>query len=323
MELGQLEAFVTAVKLHSFSRAAEAIGVTQPSLSARIIALETEIGEALFHRIGRGVRLTDAGRTFLPYVQRSLDALSAAKDSLESSRNASGGKLHIGAARGISAAVLPAILEEFHLKYPAVEFGIKTGRSSEVLEMVLSEEIQVGIARGLYHPDVVTIHLYDEEIVLVTHPEHQFAKAGTASIYQVGAEPLIVYDKQSTYFVLIDRVCREAGIVPSIEMDLDSIESTKKMVERGLGVSFLPFHAIERELELGSISQVTLSEGHRITLPTAVMFRRAATYGSLVTAFLNQLSIRYRKPELANAGLSTKRGAIPTGDPIAKRGPSA
>jgi LysR family transcriptional regulator, low CO2-responsive transcriptional regulator len=146
------------------------------------------------------------------------------------------GKLHIGAARSISANVLPGILEQFRRRNPGVDVAIKTGRSSEVLEMVLSEEIQVGMARALYHPEVVTTHLYDEQIVLATHPEHRFAKTGTASIYEVASEPLIVYDKESTYFLLIDRVCREAGILPNIQMDLDSIESTKRMIERGLGV---------------------------------------------------------------------------------------
>ncbi len=293
MELGQLEAFLMAVRVHSFSRAAAAIGVTQPSLSARILSLEAELGEPLFHRIGRGVRLTDTGRTFLPYVQRAMDSLQRGKDTIESSRTATAGRLHIGAARGISSAVLPGILETFHNRYPGVDVAIKTGRSSEVLELVLSEEIQVGVARALYHPEVVTTHLYDEEIVLVTHPGHRFSKEGRASIYEVGAEPLIIYDKESTYFVLIDRVCREAGIVPNIAMDLDSIESTKRMIERGLGVSFLPYHSIMRELEAGTLAQVHLEEGHRITLPTAVMVRKASSYGPLVTAFLDLLQSLY------------------------------
>jgi DNA-binding transcriptional LysR family regulator len=293
MELAQLEAFLKAVQLHSFSRAAAAIGLTQPSLSARILALEAELGEPLFHRVGRGVRLTDTGRTLLPYAQRAVDAVHAGLDSVASSRTASAGKLHIGAARGISSAVLPGILETFHRRHPGVDVAIKTGRSNEVLEMVRTEEIQVGISRELHHPEVVTTPLYDEEIVLITHPEHPFARAGHASIYAVGAEPLIVYDKQSTYFVLMDKVCREAGIVPNITMDLDSIEATKRMIERGLGVSFLPFHAIERELALGTLAQVEVEEGHRITLPTAVMVRRAATYGAIVTAFLALLAELY------------------------------
>lgn len=310
MELGQLEAFLAAVRLHSFSRAAEAIGVTQPSLSARIATLEMELGEPLFHRVGRGVRLTDAGRTMLPFVQRALDTLQGGRDAMESSRTATAGKLHIGAARGISSAVLPGILERFRERHPGVDFAIKTGRSSEVLDMVLSDEIQVGVARELNHPDVVTTHLYDEEIVLVTHPLHPFAQAGTASIFEVGAEPLIIYDKQSTYFVLIDRVCREAGIVPNIQMDLDSIESTKRMIERGLGVSFLPYHAIQREVELGTLAHVALQGDHRITLPTAVMVRKASTYGALVSAFLDLLRELYSPaPEVASNSLRAKRGA--------------
>ncbi|MEX2431640.1 MAG: LysR family transcriptional regulator, partial [Dehalococcoidia bacterium] len=270
MEIGQLEAFLMAVRLHSFSKAAEAIGVTQPSLSARILALEHELGEPLFHRVGRGVRLTDAGRAFLPYVQRSIDTLRAGREAIEASRTATSGKLHIGAARSISANVLPGILEQFRARHPGVDVAIKTGRSSEVLEMVLSEEIQVGLTRALYHPEVATTHLYEEQIVLVTHPEHPFARTGLASIYEVASEPLIVYDKESTYFLLIDRVCREAGILPNIQMDLDSIESTKRMIERGLGVSFLPLNALQRELSLGTLAQVRLQEGYRITLPTAV-----------------------------------------------------
>jgi len=255
--------------------------------------LEAELGEPLFHRIGRGVRLTDAGHAFLPYVQRALEALQTGRDAIESSKTASAGKLNIGAARSISTNVLPGILETFHQRYPGVDVAIKTGRSTEVLGWVLSEEIQVGIARDLRHPDVVTTHLYDEQLVLVTHPQHRFVSAEVASIYDVASEPLIVYDKESTYFVLIDKICREAGILPNIQMVLDSIESTKRMIERGLGISFLPLNALSRELELGTLSMVKLQEDHRITLPTGVMVRKAASYGAIVTAFIELLAELY------------------------------
>jgi DNA-binding transcriptional LysR family regulator len=299
MEIGQLEAFLMTVRLHSISRAAVEIGVTQPSLSARIHALEAELGGPLFHRIGRGVRLTDAGRTFLPFVQRAMDTLQTGRDAIESGKTGSAGKLHIGAARSISANVLPGILETFRQRHPGVDVAIKTGRSTEVLDWVLSEEIQVGVARALYHPEVSTTMLYDEQIVLATHPSHAFALAGVASIHEVASEPLIVYDKESTYFVLIDRVCREAGISPNIQMDLDSIESTKRMIERGLGISFLPLNALKREIELGTLARVPLTDDYRITLPTAVMVRKAATYGTIVTAFLNLLAELYQSEQVA------------------------
>ena len=159
--------------------------------------------------------------------------------------------------------------------------------------MVADEEAQVGLCRVLTDPDVLTIHLYDEDICLVTAPDHPFAVSGEASIYDVAREPLILYDRDSTYFVLIGQVCREAGISPRVEMTLDSIEATKHMVELGIGISFLPRSSIHHELERGSLSVVPLREGHSVSLPTAVMVRRAQHYGAGVQAFLDVLHDMY------------------------------
>ena len=143
MEIGQLEAFINVVEFKSFSRAAEAMGLTQPSLSARILSLERDTGGPLFHRMGRGARLTETGLAFLPYVTRALESLNEARDILDATQRASSGKLHIGSARAICAYVLPDILKKFHDLYPGIDVSIKTGRSSEVLEMLLSGEVQV------------------------------------------------------------------------------------------------------------------------------------------------------------------------------------
>jgi len=293
MEIRQLEAFLNVVQYQNFSRAAEAMGLTQPSLSARILTLEREIGEPLFHRMGRGTRLTDAGRTLLPYVSRSLDSLKDARDALDASRRASLGKLNIGSARAICAYVLPGILDTFHGSHPGIDVSIKTGRSSEVLRMLLADEVQVGLARTIVHPEIEARHLYDEHVVLVTHPSHPFAKAGEASIYDVANEPLILYDRESSYFVLINRVVREAGIVPNVKMDLDSIDATKRMIERGLGISFLPRNSMHQELELGTLSTVPIKEGYDVVLPTSVMVRKATTQGTVVQAFLELLYTLY------------------------------
>ena len=293
MEVGQLEAFINVAQYQGFSRAAKAMGLTQPSLSARILSLERDIGEPLFHRIGRGARLTDAGRTLLPYASRVLESLKDARDALDASRRASKGRLHIGSARAICAYVLPGILETFRKLHPDIDVSIKTGRSSEVLEMLLADDVQVGLSRALVHTDIEARHLYDEHVVLVTHPSHRFAAAGEASIYDIAHEPLILYDRESSYFVLIDRVVREAGILPNVQMALDSIEATKRMIERGFGISFLPRNSLHRELELGTLATVPIKEGYNVVLPTSVMVRRAATHSAIVQAFLDLLHELY------------------------------
>ena len=293
MENRQLEAFLHVVQYQSFSRAAEALDLTQPSLSARIISLEKEIGEPLFQRLGRGVRLTEAGRAFQPYVERSLGALKEAIEAVDATHRTSIGKLRIGSARAICAYVLPGILEVFHRTHPGVDIAIKTGRSSEVLDMVLSEEVQIGLTRHLTHQDIDSRHLYNEHVVLVTHPSHRFVRDGAASIYDIAHEPLILYDKESTYFVLINRVVREAGIVPNVQMDLDSIEATKRMIERGLGVSFLPYNSILTEIEQGSLATIPIKEGYNVDLPTSVMVQRTISHGAVVGSFLDLLYSLY------------------------------
>ncbi|MBI2886031.1 MAG: LysR family transcriptional regulator [Chloroflexi bacterium] len=297
MELSQIETFLRVAELGSLSRAAEVMELTQPTLSARIQALERDVSQRLFERMGRGVRLTEAGRAFLPFAERSLGLLLEGREAILSSQSPSKGKLRIGTARVIGAYVLPDYLEHFHKEYPGVEVSISTGRSHEVLQMVLDEEVQVGVGRTLVHPEIESTYLYDEEIVFVTHPQHPLARRRTVAIAEIAQEPLILYDKDSTYYVLITRECREAGIVPRVTMNLDSVEGTKKMIERGLGVSFLPVSAIRTELSLGSLAYIPLAEGHRVTLPTSLMVRKSTSPHPLVSAFV-ELMCRLSPPRL-------------------------
>ncbi len=293
MELGQLEAFIEAARRGNFRQAAEALFISQPSLSARISLLERELGERLFERLGRGVRLTPAGQLFLPYAERALETLRQGRETLAAVRRSAAGTLQVGCARVIGTYVMPEILTAFRRRHPQVEVHIRTGRSSEILQLVVDQTIQIGLARALNHPLVWTRRLYDEEIVLVTHPAHPFARAGVATIEQVAEEPLILYDRGSSYFVLIEQVCHEAGIIPRVEMVLDSVEATKRMVERGLGISFLPRSSIREEIKTGRLRVVELADGHRVFLPTAVMVRRAASYPAAVLAFLDVLAEIY------------------------------
>ena len=297
MEIRQLQAFRYVAMYDSFSKAAAALLLTQPTVSARIQALEQEIGEALFERRSRGVRLTEAGKAFLPYAERCLQAAEEGQQMVRLSRRGTLGKLHLGAARTIGTYVLPKLLQPFMEKHPDAEIAIKTGRSQQVLEMILTDDIEVGFARQLQHPEVESIHLYEEAIVLVTHPRHAFARRGHASIADIAKQPLILYDRESTYYVIITNVCREAGIVPQVTMELDSIEATKKMVELGLGISLLPISSLERELKLGTLVHVDVSDRVDIKLPTALLYRKTRVPRGIVKAFLEDVRAMYQAPE--------------------------
>ena len=296
MEFSQLEAFLEAANRGSFRRAADALYLSQPSVSARVQTLESEVGVALFHRTARGVRLTDMGRTFLPFAQRSLETLRRGREVLESVRQTSAGILNMATARVIGTYVLPETLQKFQQLYPDANLHIKVGGSSDVLQMVVDEEVQLGLARFMQHPDVDALHLYDEEAVLVVHPGHSFTKTRVAAMSQVAQEPLIVYDPGdpgSSYFQFINRVCRDAGVTAKVEMNLDSVEAAKNMVRLGLGVSFLPRSAVRREVEFGSLTLIDLAEVPPVLLPTYLLLRRGQEIGPTARSFLKLLQETY------------------------------
>lgn len=297
MEFPQLEAFLEAASRGSFRRAAYALYLSQPSVSARIQTLEDEVGVALFHRTARGVRLTNMGQVFLPFAQRSMETLRRGREVLESVRQASAGILNMATARVIGTYVLPETLQKFQHLYPETNLHIKVGGSLDVLQMVVDEEAQLGLARFMQHPDVDALHLYDEEAVLVVHPDHSFAKTGVAAMFAVAQEPLILYDPGdpgSSYFQFINRVCRDAGVTPKVEMNLDSVEAAKNMVQLGLGISFLPRSGVRQELESGTLTLIDVAEVPPVLLPTYVLLRRGQQHGPVVVAFLNLLQETYK-----------------------------
>ena len=297
MEFPQLEAFLEAASRGSFRRAAYALYLSQPSVSARIQTLEDEVGVALFHRTARGVRLTNMGQVFLPFAQRSMETLRRGREVLESVRQASAGILNMATARVIGTYVLPETLQKFQHLYPETNLHIKVGGSLDVLQMVVDEEVQLGLARFMQHPDVDALHLYDEAAVLVVHPDHPFAKTGVAAMFAVAQEPLILYDPGdpgSSYFQFINRVCRDAGVTPKVEMNLDSVEAAKNMVQLGLGISFLPRSGVRQELESGTLTLIDVAEVPPVLLPTYVLLRRGQQHGPVVVAFLNLLQETYK-----------------------------
>ena len=296
MEFSQLEAFLEAANRGSFRRAADALYLSQPSVSARVQTLESEVGVTLFHRTARGVRLTDMGRIFLPFAQRSIETLRRGREVLESVRQTSAGILNMATARVIGTYVLPETLQKFQQLYPDANLHIKVGGSSDVLQMVVDEEVQLGLARFMQHPDVDALHLYDEEAVLVVHPGHSFTKTRVAAMSQVAQEPLIVYDPGdpgSSYFQFINRVCRDAGVTAKVEMNLDSVEAAKNMVRLGLGVSFLPRSAVRREVEFESLILIDLAEVPPVLLPTYLLLRRGQEIGPTARSFLKLLQETY------------------------------
>ena len=153
--------------------------------------------------------------------------------------------------------------------------------------------MQLGLSRGLVHPEVDTRLLFDEDLVLTVHPRHSLASKAHVQFTDLAVEPLILYDAGSSYTMLIEQVFKEAGIVPRVEMSLDGVDAVKRMVELNMGISFLPRSAVRRENEDGSLKIVLLPPQHRMVLPTCLLVRRSQRYSDTVRMFISILQAIY------------------------------
>ena len=291
MQLARVQAFVEVARAGSVSRAADTLFFTQPALTARLQKLEEELGAALFHRTPRGMRLTEAGEAFLPYAVRALESLADGRQLVNAFERGGAGRLTIGAAPALSTYVLPAILKRFAVGHPRVQVSVRTGHSEDVLDLVLKEQVDLGLVRDLRHPDITSTPLYEDRLVLVCDPSHRFAKRGKIRLEEIAREQLIQFDRTSSYTELTNALFRTAGVLPEGVMELDAIDAAKKMVEQGLGVALLPHTAVAAELEEKRLHAVTLTDAPAPKRRIVVYRRREAGPPSgALQAFMNCLS---------------------------------
>lgn len=287
MLIVQLEAFLAVAERRSVSRAAKALYLTQPALSARLKNLERELGVDLFVRTSKGVRLTPAGHALRPFAQRILQTVADGRDVLAGLATGEAGRLVIGAAPAASTYLLPALVKRFHEARPNVRVVVLTGHSEEVLELVLREQVQVGLVRELGHPDVVAVPIFVDEVVLVVRPDHPFAQTGGIEVTDLGTARLILFDRTSSYFELTTPFFREAGFVPTGLMEVDNVEAAKKMVEQGLGAALLPRSAVAEELAAGGLVEVRMAGAPPVRRTiSAIRRRRPVGPSALADAFL-------------------------------------
>ena len=276
MLYAHLESFIEVARRGNVSRAAEALFLTQPAITARLKSLEGDLGVELFVRSARGMKLSDAGRAFLPYAERAVASVDEGQQLIANLREGTMGALVIAAAPAVSTYVLPEILRAFRTTYPHVRLGVRTGHTEEVLEMVLRGDAHIGIGRPIRHPDIELIPVLEDEMLLVVSARHPFARKGKVRMDELAAERLILFDRTSSYHELTSSLFRQAGVVPASTLELDNVEAAKKMVQQGLGVALLPRMALAAELKARSLRPVKLIGTESLRRPIVALRRKDA-----------------------------------------------
>ncbi|MFJ7684998.1 LysR family transcriptional regulator [Peribacillus butanolivorans] len=264
MNIQNIEAFIYVCQLGSFNKAAEALYLAQPSVTARIQSLEREINIKLFHRNGNSISLTEKGEYFFPHAQKILQSFQEAKYGLQ--QDILPYELVIGSALSISNNILPNILPSFKSEFKDVRIKIVTGHSQDILKKVINKEVDFGIVRTETHPQVESIRLYNDPISLLVPRDHAFLKEEKVTIEQVSKHPLIFFDYGSMDWLMIHRLFSSNDENPNISLEVDNMETAKNLVIQGMGISFLPEHCVKQELENGELFRVEMTPPVKINI---------------------------------------------------------
>jgi len=274
MEIDQIETFLAVGTYGGFHRAAAALRISQPAVSARIRALEDSLGVKLFTRSGANLTVSPAGKALQPHAEQLLRDVMKARQAVHELQPSSSGTLSVAAALSVCTYFLPDVMKDYQAANPKVMISLRSGTSVQVLKMVLDGEAEIGLARSLNHPEVETMTLRDDPLILVGHPKHPAAQKRHVRLEEVELMPLIFFDRGSSDWTLTQSLFRRAGQLPNTVLEVESIEAAKRMVERKLGVSFLPQIAVIHELQKGKLVAMEIANSEVLQRNLDVIYPR-------------------------------------------------
>jgi DNA-binding transcriptional LysR family regulator len=254
MTIRQLEVFLAIAHAQSFSRAAERIHLSQPTLSEHMKELEEELEVQLFVRHSRSVSLTEAGRVFEDYATRVVATLAAGKNAIAELDGLRRGSLVVGASTTPGTYVLPARIARFREQYPGITIALQIGNSRSVEERVRDGEVDIAVIGGhaLGPSERCVAAGIVDELQLIVPPNYP-VKSGTLAPERLARERVLIREEGSATRQATERALRQAGVTLRPAMELDHTETIKRAVMAGLGVAFVSRHAVEDEIESGRL----------------------------------------------------------------------
>lgn len=289
MDLRRLEVFAKVAELGSFSRAAEALFLTQPTVSEHIRALEVEVGLPLLDRLGRGATATPAGRVLLEYARRMLKLAEEARQAIDHFQGRMSGTLVVGGSTIPGEYVLPALMGQFKPKYPDIAITLRVGSSRQVSEWVDEGRAEMGVvgARPALR-SLTARELMTDELVVVVPTGHSWAGRKTVGLADVRSEPLIVREPGSGSREALERALREAGTdldAFRVAGEIGSTQAVKQAVRAGVGITIMSKRAVEDECRAGLVSCVKVRD-LTVTRSFYLVTHRERTRSPLAEAFV-------------------------------------
>jgi len=260
MELYPLKVFLTVATEKSFSRAGEKLLRTQPAVSLAVQKLESDLGERLIDRSGKELLLTDAGRIVYEYARRFENLEGELDNALAELRDNSAGRLTVGANESTSLYLLGHI-ERYRRLYPKVKVQVRRSLSSKIPAQLIDGDLELGVIS--YDPEDDRLHsmvLFTDHLAFVVSPAHRFANRAEVSIGELGMETFIAHNVLSPYRAVVLKEFQRHKVALNMDVEMPTVETIRKMVQRNEGVAFLPRMCVEQELKQETLREVRVKE---------------------------------------------------------------
>ncbi len=261
MNLNQLAIFHAVAREGNLTRAAAVLCISQPAVSKQLLSLEKSLGTALFHRLSKGVQLTESGELLLEYSTRLFELEAEAERALSELRELQRGRLIIGASTTIGIYLLPEILGGFQKLYPKIELQLEIANTQKIQQELRENKIDLALTEGVLEGREWQSDAFaHDELIVVAAPDVAAQAGSTPSLKDVCALPILLRETGSGTRAVVERTLREKNITLVPAMSLGNTEAIKRAAQSGLGVAFVSRLAVADELKNKTLIAIEISD---------------------------------------------------------------
>ncbi len=289
MQIESLKVFTDLAETESFTKAAQINEVTQSAVSQQIGALERHFKTALIERSRKRFRLTREGQVLYDYSKQIIQSFESLHNKVAEIKNVVSGSVRVSTVYSIGLHELPVFVKRFLKAHPTVNVHVEYRRSNQVYDDVMGNTVDLGlVAYPVADQRLQLIHLKDDPLVLVCHPNHPMAALKSIKIKALAGQKFIAFDPDIPTRRAIDKVFKDHKIEVSTVMEFDNIETVKRAVEIDAGVAILPRNTIVQEVSKQTLAEVKI-EDVNLFRPIAAIHKRTKVLSPAARQFINIL----------------------------------
>ena len=293
MDVDEIRTFVSIAQLGGFTRAAGRLNRSQPAISRRIGLIEQELGAPLLERVRGGVKLTEAGRAFLPFAEAVLAAIEDGREAVRATVSEQQGAVSLALVGTLADTHIVDVLRQFARRSKSVNLDLQTASSTEVSDLVRRGEATLGLRYfDNAHPDLVSRVVGAEALLVICSADHPLAGRRIRSAQQLAGERWVAFPAargRESFGRVLERQLISAGLDGAAVTLIDSLTAQKRLVEAGFGIALVPESSVRDELRLGTLKRLDAPE-LRTTVPVTIIHRRKGYLSSAARALLALMS---------------------------------